>query len=399
MGYATFFPEIADRHEEHTRWRRDFHAHPELAFEEVRTSSIVADRLESWGLSVHRNIAKTGVVGVLEGRLGPGPMIGLRADMDALPMQEDNQFPHASTVPGKMHGCGHDGHTTMLLAAAQYLAERPDFAGSVAFIFQPGEEGAAGGRKMVEEGLFDRFPCQQVFGMHNWPELPVGQAAVMPGPMMAASDSITIEISGRGGHAAMPHHSVDPVLVSAHVITALQSLTSRAVDPNKASVVSICDMHGGVGAYNVIPEIVTLKGTARAFDEPVRTLLEEGVVRIASHVAEAFGANARAVYQRGYPPTVNSVAEAELTAEVLRELLGDEAVFTDLDPCMGGEDFSFMLNARPGAYIWMGQGSGPSACMIHNPGYDFNDAILPLGASYWVKLVEKTLGQEARLSL
>ncbi|MEL6546370.1 MAG: amidohydrolase, partial [Myxococcota bacterium] len=241
-------PEIEKFAGEMTEWRRDFHAHPEVAFEEVRTSGIVAEKLESWGIEVHRGLAKTGVVGVLRGSAGDGPMLGLRADMDALPMQEDNDFPHASTIPGKMHGCGHDGHTTMLLGAAKFLSENRNFRGAVAFIFQPAEEGHGGGREMVEQGLFEQFNCEQVYGMHNWPELPAGEAAVMDGPMMAASDSVFIDITGKGGHAAMPHFSVDPVVAAAHVITALQTLTSRTVDPVESAVVSICDMHGGIGA-------------------------------------------------------------------------------------------------------------------------------------------------------
>ncbi|MEM6273837.1 MAG: M20 aminoacylase family protein [Myxococcota bacterium] len=385
-------PEIERLGDEMTAWRRDLHAHPELAFEEVRTSGLVAEKLAGWGLDVHRGLAKTGVVGVLRGAGGEGPMIGLRADMDALPMQEANTFEHASTIPGKMHGCGHDGHTTMLLGAAKFLSENRDFRGSVAFIFQPAEEGHGGGREMVREGLFERFPCELVFGMHNWPELPKGEAAVMPGPMMAASDSVELVITGKGGHAAMPHLSVDPVVVSAHVITALQTLTSRSVNPVNASVVSICDMHAGVGAGNVIPQTVKLKGTARAFDEDTRRTLEKGIERIATHVAQGLGAEAMVKYQRGYPPTINDPTQAELAATVLGEMLGAEHVHRDLPPCMGGEDFAFMLEKRPGAYIWMGQAGGPSGCMVHNPRYDFNDAILPLGASYWARLVEHVLG-------
>ncbi len=384
-------PEIEQLAGEMTEWRRDLHAHPEIAFEEVRTSGIVAEKLASWGIEVHRGLAKTGVVGVLHGTAGEGPMVGLRADMDALPMQEDNEFDHASKYPGKMHGCGHDGHTTMLLGAAKFLAENRDFKGSVAFIFQPAEEGFGGGREMVTEGLFDKFNCEQVYGMHNWPELPAGEAAVMAGPMMAASDTVHITITGKGGHAAMPHLSVDPVVAAAHVITALQTLTSRTVDPLESAVVSICDMHGGVGASNVIPETVTLKGTARSFAEHVRSQLEGGIVRIAEQVGGALGAKVDATYVRGYPPTVNSTAEANLAAGVLGDLLGSERVHRDLAPCMGGEDFAFMLNERPGAYIWMGQAGGPSGCMVHNPKYDFNDGILSLGASYWAKLVERVL--------
>lgn len=384
-------PEIEKLSDEMTEWRRDLHAHPETAFEEVRTSGIVAEKLAEWGIDVHRGLAKTGVVGVLHGSGGEGPMVGLRADMDALPMQEENHFAHASKYPGKMHGCGHDGHTAMLLGAAKFLSENRDFKGSVAFIFQPAEEGFGGGREMVNEGLFEKFDCEQVYGMHNWPELPAGEAAVMDGPMMAASDTVELTITGKGGHAAMPHFAVDPVVAAAHIITALQTLTSRTVDPLASSVVSICDMHGGVGASNVIPEVVTLKGTARSFTEEVRGQLESGIIRIAEQVGAALGAKVDARYLRGYPPTVNRAHEAGLAASVLGDLLGAERVHRSLAPCMGGEDFAFMLNERPGAYIWMGQAGGPSGCMVHNPKYDFNDGILGLGASYWVKLVERVL--------
>ncbi|MEO1480835.1 MAG: M20 aminoacylase family protein [Myxococcota bacterium] len=386
-------PEIERLSGTMTEWRHDLHAHPEIAFEEIRTSGIVAEKLSGWGLEVHRGMAKTGVVGVLRGNDGDGPMIGLRADMDALPMQEENEFAHASTVPGKMHGCGHDGHTTMLLGAAKFLSENRDFRGSVAFIFQPAEEGYGGGREMVREGLFDRFPCETVFGMHNWPELPAGEAAVMDGPMMAATDAVEIVVDGNGGHAAMPHLSVDSVVVSAHIITALQTLVSRNVDPVDSAVVSICDLHGGVGANNVIPQSVKMKGSVRTFTPEVRAHLAERVKHVASDVARALGAKAEVTLTQGYPPTVNSTAEAQLAAGVLGDLLGGEArVHRNLPPCMGGEDFAYMLNERPGAYIWMGQAGGPSGCMVHNPRYDFNDEILATGASYWAKLVERVLG-------
>ncbi|MEM6532804.1 MAG: M20 aminoacylase family protein [Myxococcota bacterium] len=386
-------PEIERLSDAMTEWRHDFHAHPETAFEEIRTSGIVAEKLDAWGIEVHRGIAKTGVVGVLHGTGGEGPMIGLRADMDALPMQEENEFAHASTVSGKMHGCGHDGHTTMLLGAAKFLSENRDFTGSVAFIFQPAEEGYGGGREMVREGLFDKFPCESVYGMHNWPELPAGEAAVMDGPMMAATDAIEIAVRGHGGHAAMPHLSTDSVVVAAHIITALQTLVSRNVDPTQSAVVSVCDLHGGVGAYNVIPQSVQMKGTIRTFTPDVRSALNARVRQVAGDVARALGAEADVKVTEGYPPTVNTAAEAKLAADVLGELLGSgERVHRNLPPCMGGEDFSFMLNERPGAYIWMGQAGGPSGCMVHNPRYDFNDGILATGASYWVKLVERVLG-------
>lgn len=383
-------PEIKSSEALLTEWRRDFHAHPELGFEEVRTSRLVAERLESFGIEVHRGIAKTGVVGVLEGKAGPGPTIGLRADMDALPMTEANDFEHRSTAAGKMHGCGHDGHTTMLLGAAKYLAEDRNFRGRVVFIFQPAEEGMGGGRVMVDEGLFDRWDCEQVFGMHNWPALPFGEAAVRSGPMMASTDSIDIEILGKGGHAAMPQLVVDPVVVSAQVITALQTLVSRTVDPIDAAVVSICHVEAG-SASNVIPERARLRGTARSFTAETREKLEAGVKRIASQVASAFGAEASITYTRGYPATVNTSAEADFAADVLQDLLGAGKVRRDSNPSMGGEDFAYMLEKRPGAYIWLGQAGGPSACMVHNPRYDFNDAILPVGASYWARLVETRL--------
>jgi amidohydrolase len=381
---------IAEFHDDMTAWRRDLHAHPELGYEEVRTSAFVAEKLQSWGITVHTGLAKTGVVGVLQGARGAGPAIGLRADMDALPMQEANDFAHASTNPGRMHACGHDGHTTMLLGAARYLAETRNFSGTAVFIFQPAEEGGGGGRRMIEEGLFTQFPVAQVFGMHNWPQLPVGQVAVRSGPMMAAADHIDITVHGRGAHAAMPHLGIDPVLVASHIVTALQSLVSRQTDPLDSAVISITKLHAG-SAYNVIPAEATLAGTVRSFRPETRQAMEHSVTRVAQNVAAAFGATAEVVYRRGYPPTINDAGATTIAAGVAGQLVGEDNVVWNADPSMGAEDFSYMLEQKPGSYIWMGQGGGPSACMLHNTRYDFNDAILPLGASYWSRLVETVL--------
>jgi amidohydrolase len=387
---------IAEYHTELTAWRRDLHAHPEIAYQEFRTSDIVAAKLAEWGIEVHRGLGGTGVVGTLRGAQSPAGArtIGLRADMDALPMQEENDFEHRSTVPGRMHACGHDGHTTMLLGAARYLAETRNFAGTVHFIFQPAEEGGAGARRMIEDGLFDLFPCDEVYGMHNWPEMPAGTIGVRPGAMMASADLFEVKIVGRGGHGAMPHHTVDPVVVAAHVVTALQSLVSRNANPLENAVVSVTMIHSG-SAFNVIPNEATIGGTVRTFQESVRDMIEAGISRIASNVAEAFGATADVQYRRNYPVTLNSVDQAAFAAEVASELVGEERVRREFDPSMGAEDFAFMLQQRPGAYVWIGQSGGPSSCMVHNPRYDFNDEILPLGASYWARLVERALPKAA----
>ncbi|ACI98426.1 M20 aminoacylase family protein [Rhodospirillum centenum] len=385
---------IAEFHDEMTAWRRDFHAHPEIAFEEHRTSATVAAKLEEWGIEVHRGIAGTGVVGVLHGAGGPtGRSIGLRADMDALPMEEGNGFAHRSTVPGKMHGCGHDGHTTMLLGAAKYLAETRRFDGTVHFIFQPAEEGAGGGKRMVEEGLFRRFPCDMVFGLHNWPELEPGRMAVRSGPVMAGADKFEITVTGHGGHAALPHHTVDPVVVAAQMVLAIQTLVSRNVSPTEAGVVSVTQIQAG-SAFNVIPGEVVLRGTVRALTNEVRTLLESGLRRIVDTLPAAFGAEASLNYIAGYPPTINAADPSELSAAVAATLLGTERVLRDVGPSMGAEDFAFMLNERPGSYAWIGQGGSALGCMLHNARYDFNDEILPIGASYWALLVETALPRE-----
>ena len=384
---------IADFHDEMTEWRRDIHAHPELGFEEVRTAKIVADKLAEWGIEVHTGVAKTGVVGVLHGngdKRGQDHAIALRADMDALPMTEETGAAHASTTPGKFHGCGHDGHTTMLLGAAIYLAETRNFDGTVYFIFQPAEEGHGGGRLMVQEKLFDKFPAKSVWGMHNWPEVPLGQAAIMAGPMMAAADRFDIEIEGKGTHAAMPHFGIDPVLIGAQIVTMLQSLVSRRTDPLKQAVISTTMFHSGE-AFNVIPRMAKLGGTVRTFDPEIRDMIEAEMTTIAESVGKAMGAEVRVRYGRGYPPTINSVDEAEFAAQVAGNLLGSENVLRDMDPCMGAEDFSYMLQERPGCYIWMGQGDDEHQAMVHNTQYDFNDRILPIGASYWAQLVETAL--------
>ena len=388
---------IRSYHRELTAVRRDIHAHPELAFNEERTSGLVAEKLAGWGIEVHRGLAKTGVVGVIAGRKkASGRGIGLRADMDCLPMHERNSFEHRSQNEGRMHACGHDGHTTMLLGAARYLAETRNFDGTAYLIFQPAEEGGGGGQVMVKEGLFERFPANEVYGLHNWPGLPPGKLAVRAGPVMAATDEVQITVRGRGGHGAMPHMAVDPVLASAHIITALQSIASRSVSPIDAVVVSICSMATSqVGVFNVIPDHVKLVGTVRSFQPETRELAERRLREIVAHTAQAFGASAEVTYARGYPATVNSAREAQFAAQVGKRLFGADNVITEHEPTMGGEDFSYMLKARPGAYVFLGQGGGEagnmSGCLLHNPNYDFNDDVIPLGAGYLAALVEEAL--------
>ena len=373
--------------------RRDIHANPELAFEETRTSQIVADKLAEWGIEVHRGIAKTGLVGVVRGKKNTsGRAIGLRADMDCLPMHETGNVPHKSRAPRRMHACGHDGHTTMLLGAARYLAQTRNFDGTAHLIFQPAEEGGGGGNVMVKEGLFERFPCEAVYALHNWPGLPAGKMAVRPGPVLAATDEMRITIRGRGGHGAMPHLVVDPVVACAQIITALQTIASRNVEPVDGVVVSGCSMATSqIGAFNVIPEAVHLVGTVRSFRPETRDLAEQKVKLIVSKTAEALGARAEIEYVRGYPATVNSVREAEFAQRVGGRVFGEGNVITDYDPVMGGEDFSYMLLERPGAYVFLGQGGGPHNCFLHNPNYDFNDEVIPLGAGYLAALVEDAL--------
>jgi amidohydrolase len=384
---------IADLHGEITAWRRDIHAHPELLYDVHRTAGAVADKLKGFGCDeVVAGIGRTGVVGVIRGAkggggAGGGRVIGLRADMDALPIEEANNFAYKSTVPGKMHACGHDGHTAMLLGAARYLAETRNFAGTAVVIFQPAEEGGAGGRAMVQDGLMERFGIEEVYGMHNFPGLPLGQFGLRPGPQMASADRLTIEIEGRGGHAARPHISVDPILVGAQIVNQLQSIVSRNVDPVHAAVISITVFRAG-SADNVIPQTALLRGTARSLTPEVRDLLERRLHEVVAGTAQLHGATANLTYKRDYPITRNHERQAAFAASVAAEVVGQERVDADFPPVMGAEDFSFMLNARPGAFIFVGNGETAG---LHHPAYDFNDEAIPFGTSYWVKLVETAL--------
>jgi hippurate hydrolase len=367
-------------------WRHHIHAHPETAFEEVDTAAFVAEKLESFGLEVHTGIGRTGVVGVL--RCGDGPAVGLRADMDALHVDELTNLPYASRHPGKMHACGHDGHTTMLLAAARYLAENRPARGTVVFIFQPAEENEGGGRAMVEDGLFARFPVDAVFGMHNWPGLAVGRFALKAGPMMAACDTLEVTFRGRGGHGAMPHLCTDPMPAAAHFITAAQTIVSRNVEPTQTAVVSVTQVHGG-HTWNVIPDEVRLTGTLRAFDDGVRAMLHRRLKELGEGVARSFAIEADVRIQSGYPAVMNSADETAFARDVAREVAGTDAVDEEPTPSMGAEDFSFMLKEKPGCYVWIGNGPGEGGCLLHNARYDFNDDVLGLGASYWVRLAER----------
>jgi hippurate hydrolase len=379
---------VADLHAEITAWRRDLHAHPELLYDVKRTAASVAEKLRAFGCDeVVTGVGRTGVVGLIRGRKGSGRTVGLRADMDALPIEEANDLPYKSTAPGKMHACGHDGHTAMLLGAACYLAETRNFAGSVALIFQPAEEGGAGGKAMLDDGMIDRFGIAEVYGMHNYPGMPVGQFGIRSGPMMAAADYIKIDIEGVGGHAARPHFAVDTVLVGAQIINNIQSVVSRNVDPLKSAVVSICMFQAG-NTDNVLPQTVTLRGTARSLAEDVRDLLEERLHRVVEGTAAAYGAKAKLDYRRNYPVLVNHEKETDFAASVAGEIAGATQIDTNLPPMMGAEDFSFMLNARPGAFIWVGNGDSAG---LHHPSYNFNDDAIPFGTSYWVKLAEAAL--------
>jgi hippurate hydrolase len=380
---------IRQNHARLTAIRRDIHAHPELAFAEHRTAELVARHLQSLGIECYTGIGQTGVVAIVRGGRGLRA-IGLRADLDALPIQERNEFAHQSRHAGCMHACGHDGHTTMLLGAAEALHTQGGFDGTVYLIFQPAEEGDGGGLAMIEDGLFDRFPMESVFGMHNWPGMPAGQFAVHAGPVMASADRFDIEVRGHGAHAAMPHLGKDPVSAGAALVQALQTIVSRTLDPIDAAVVSVTQFHAGE-AYNVLPDRAQLSGTVRAFSETVQNDVEAALRRICDGIAAAFGITISMEYRRGYPPTVNSAAEAAICAEVATALVGTENVVTDARPSMGAEDFAYLLQKKPGCYVWLGNGPGEGGCMLHNPHYDFNDDIIPVGVSYWVELARRLL--------
>ena len=384
--------------------RKDIHAHPELCFKEVRTADVVAQKLTEWGIPIHRGMGVTGVVGIIQGRDGGacGRGIGLRADIDALPMQEFNTFEHASKYQGKMHACGHDGHTAMLLAAGQHFAKHRNFDGTVYLIFQPAEEGGGGARVMIEDGLFEQFPMQAVYGMHNWPGMPVGTFAVSPGPVMASSNEFKITIRGKGGHAAMPHTGIDPVPIACQMVQTFQTIISRNKKPVDAGVISVTMINAGE-ATNVVPDSCELRGTVRTFTIEVLDLIEKRMRQVAEHSCAAHDAVCEFEFVRNYPPTINSPAEAEFARKVMADIVGADHVLAQ-EPTMGAEDFAYMLQAKPGAYCFiangdgdhreMGHGGGP--CMLHNPSYDFNDDLIPLGATYWVKLAEEWLAQPAK---
>jgi amidohydrolase len=382
---------IADMQAEVAAWRRDIHAHPEILFDVHRTAASVADKLKAFGCDeVVTGIGKTGVVGVIRGRKeasGERKVIGLRADMDALPMDEQTNLPYRSTNPGKMHACGHDGHTAMLLGAAKYLAETRNFAGTAIVIFQPAEEGGGGGREMVKDGMMERFAIDEVYGMHNMPGLPVGEFAIRPGPLLAAADRIVIEIEGLGSHAARPHQGIDPVVVGAQIVSQAQTIVARSVDPIKSGLISICQFHAG-SADNVIPQTATLRGTARSLLPEVRDTLENRLREIVEGTAKAYGAKATLTYNRHYPVTRNHLKQTEFAAAIAGDVVGGDRVDTDTPPLMGGEDFSFMLEARPGAFIFIGNGDTAG---LHHPAYDFDDNAIPVGASYWARLVETAM--------
>jgi len=376
-------------HKEVTRWRRDLHANPEILYAVHRTAGLVAEKLRSFGCDeVVQNVGKTGVVGVIKGRKSASTKaIGMGADMDALPVTEATGLSYASKIRGRMHACGHDGHTAMLLGAAKHLGETRNFDGNAVVIFQPAEEGGAGGKAMVEDGLMDRWNIQEVYGMHNMPGLAVGQFATRPGPLLAASDSIHIKVSGKGGHASRPHECVDPVLVASHIVTALHSIVSRNVDPLDSAVISICAIHAGE-AENVIPETAELKGTARSLTPGVRDLIERRIIEVAKATARLHGARAKVIYRRGYPVTCNYERQTRFATSVAARVVGSKNVDANIVPVMGGEDFSFMLQARPGAFVFIGNGASAG---VHHPKYDFNDAAIPAGISFWAQIAESRM--------
>jgi hippurate hydrolase len=382
-------PEVFEFADELGEIRRDIHAHPELGFTEERTGDLVAKKLAEYGCEVHRGLAKTGVVGTIR-RGNSLRAIGLRADMDCLPMQELNEFAHRSRNDGLMHGCGHDGHTTMLLGAARYLAATRNFEGTVHFIFQPGEEGYGGGRVMVEEGLFEKFPCDAVFAMHNKPGIPIGRMATKAGPMLAATDRFDIHVKARGGHAAYPHLGTDPFVIGAQIVLALQTIPSRNIDPVDPAVITVGFMRGG-SAYNVIPDELHIGGTVRSFRPHVQDLIERRMGEVVRGAAALNGATAELDYRRGYPPTINHATEAGFAADVAAEICGEAHVDRNVAPSLGGEDFSYMLQAVPGAMLWLGNGPGEGGCSLHNSHYDFNDSAIPFGVSFFARLAERFL--------
>lgn len=374
-------------------FRHDLHAHPELGFQESRTSARVAGMLEAMGVEVHRNIGQTGLVGVLKGqRDDAARLIGLRADMDALPVKELNKFSHASVKPGLMHACGHDGHTTILLGAAKYLAQTRRFNGSVAFIFQPAEEGLGGAQAMIDDGLFERFDCEAVYALHNWPGLPPGMIGINSGPMMAAADRFEVVIEGRGGHGAHPYQTVDPVVVASHIVTALQSIVARNVNPQDAAVITVASIQAGDPlAMSVIPDHARLVGTVRTFRHTVQEMVQRRMQTLVQQIASGFDASATLRYQKIYPPTINTPEQAALVGDIATELFGAQRVERNLPPSMGAEDFSYMLQHRPGAYFRLGQGGAQSGCFLHNPNYDFNDDVIPVGARLFASIVERSM--------
>ena len=389
----TALAKLKETNKEASQWRRHIHQHPETAFEEFKTSDYVAGLLESWGVEIHRGMAKTAVVGIIKGKTNKsGRAIGLRADLDALNIIEETNVTHCSKHEGKMHACGHDGHTAMLLAATKYLTETRDFDGTVYAIFQPAEEGGGGGNVMVQEGFFKKFPCEAVFGMHNWPWMPAGTMAICEGAMTASTDSVKVKITGVGGHAAFPHRVVDVVTCAATIVTTLQTLVSRNTDPLDPAVVSICKFQAGTEALNVMPETVQLGGTVRCFKPETRKMLEEGIRRIVKSVCEAYGTTAEVEWDSGYPSVVNTPKETALAWKAAAAVVGESNV-SKFTPTMGGEDFAYFLQACPGAYIALGQGKSTDSPGLHSPHYDFNDEVLPVGAAYWVKLAEMILAR------
>ncbi|RRS05104.1 amidohydrolase [Aquabacterium soli] len=394
---STVLPELLDQAPGIQALRRDIHAHPELCFEEQRTSELIARQLAEWGIEVHRGLGTTGLVGVIKGQRPGAKAIGLRADMDALPVTEQNKFPHASRHPGRMHACGHDGHVAMLMAAAQHLAAKRDFAGTVYLVFQPAEEGGGGAREMMKDGLFERFPMDAIFGMHNWPNMAAGQFAINAGPCFASSNEFRVTVIGKGCHAAMPHLGLDPMPVACQLVQSFQTILTRSLRPIETGVISVTMIEAGV-ATNVVPERVTLQGTVRTFTTDALDLIERRMREICEHVPAGFGCTAEVEFHRNYPPTVNHPAEAEFVRGVMREVVGPQNVL-EFEPTMGAEDFSFFLEKKPGAYFVIGNGDGAhregghglGPCMLHNPSYDFNDRLIPVGATLWVKLVERWL--------